>query len=79
MVSVRVLLEPPGTGNLCPGCAPAVPRRPCSLPAQRLTNSTDERGLVVSADLDIDACPPQSDASRQARDPLPATSAFTVS
>jgi hypothetical protein len=23
LVSIRVLLEPPGSGNLCPGCAPA--------------------------------------------------------
>ena len=23
LVSARVLLEPPGAGNLCPGCAPA--------------------------------------------------------
>ena len=26
-VSFRVLLDPPGSGILCPGCAPAVPRR----------------------------------------------------
>jgi len=26
LVSVRVLLEPPGSANLCPGCAPACVR-----------------------------------------------------
>ena len=28
LLSLRVLLDPPGAGNLCPGCAPAMVHRP---------------------------------------------------